>query len=182
MADSDDHLLLQQFSFPEKKQEAFRQIMIKYQQRIYLHIRRIVINHADADDVTQNTFIKVYEGLPHFRGEASLFTWIYRIATNEALLFLKARQRRNHLSLEDHEFTLPVHADADPLLSGEKMQRKLLKAIDTLPDRQKMVFQMKYFDNLKYEEIARILGLSVGALKASFFHAVNKIEKYLSND
>jgi RNA polymerase sigma-70 factor (ECF subfamily) len=182
MAEPDDQLLLQQFSIPEKRQEAFRQIMIKYQQRIYFHVRRMVIHHADADDVTQNTFIKVYQALPHFRGEATLFTWIYRIATNEALLFLKARQRRNHLSLEDHEFTLPGHADADPLLSGEKMHRKLLQAIDSLPDRQKMVFQMKYFDNMKYEEIASILGLSVGALKASFFHAVNKIEKYLSDD
>ncbi len=182
MSEIDDQLLIEMFAIPEKRNQAFKMLMEKYQRRIYFHIRKMVIDHDDADDVTQNTFIKIYYGLENFRGESQLFTWMYRIATNESLVLLKARKKRNSISIDETEITLPSHDDHDPLLSGDKMERKLLKAIDTLPDKQKLVFNMKYFDNLKYEEMSEILGTSVGALKASFFHAVNKIEKFLNDD
>lgn len=182
MPEINDQLLIEMFSIPEKRNQAFKLLMEKYQRRIYFHIRKMVIDHDDADDVTQNTFIKIYHGLENFRGESQLFTWMYRIATNEALVFLNARKKRNSISIDDSEITLPSHTDHDPLLTGDKMERKLLKAIDLLPDKQKLVFNMKYFENLKYEDMSEILGTSVGALKASFFHAVNKIEKFLSED
>lgn len=182
MPEPDDQLLIEMFAVPEKRNQAFKLLMEKYQRRIYFHIRKMVIDHDDADDVTQNTFIKIYYGLENFRGESQLFTWMYRIATNESLVFLNAKKKRNNISIDESEISLPAHHDHDPLLSGDKMERKLLKAIDTLPDKQKLVFNMKYFDNLKYEEISEILGTSVGALKASFFHAVNKLEKILGED
>jgi RNA polymerase sigma-70 factor (ECF subfamily) len=182
MAESEDQWLIEMFAIPEKRNEAFRRIMEKYQRRIYFHIRRLVINHDDADDVTQNTFIKIYHGLENFRGESQLFTWMYKIATHEALSFLIANKKRKSISIDDSEISLPQHSFNDPLLTGDHIQRKLLKAIDTLPDKQKLVFNMRYFDNMKYEDMSAILGTSVGALKASFFHAVNKIEKILTQD
>jgi RNA polymerase sigma-70 factor (ECF subfamily) len=182
MPELEDQLIIDLFAIPEKRNEAFRLLMEKYQRRIYFHIRKMVIDHDDADDVTQNTFIKIYQGMEHFRGESQLFTWMYRIATNESLIFLNARKKRNSISIDESDIPLPAHNDHDPLMSGDKMERKLLRAIDTLPAKQKLVFNMRYFDNLKYEEISEILGTSVGALKASFFHAVNKIEKMLTED
>ncbi|MCC6383756.1 MAG: RNA polymerase sigma factor [Bacteroidia bacterium] len=181
MPEVSDQEFLQLFHNPEKRNEAFRLLMNNYQKRIYFHIRRIVINHDDTNDIVQETFIKVFRSLNTFKGESKLFTWIYRIATNEALAFLKSKNRRLNTSLDDESVSLPSHSYLDPLLSGDKIYDKLLKAIDTLPDKQKLVFNMRYFDNMKYEDMSEVLGTSEGALKASYFHAINKIERYLND-
>ena len=142
----------------------------------------MVISHDDADDVIQNTFIKAFQGLSSFREDASLYTWLYRIATNEALSFLKKRKNRYALPLGDYQEYLEKNLVSDAYTDGDEMQIKLQKAIIQLPEKQRLVFNMKYFDELKYEEISDILHTSVGALKASYHHAVKKIEKYLSDD
>lgn len=174
---------------PDKKQEAFTQLIKKYQQKIYWHIRKMVIDHDDTDDLTQETFIKVWQSLPNFRGDSQLFTWIYRIATNECLNFLQKKKRQNHVPLENTDdenslnliSTLESSIDSD-YISGDEIQIKLQKALLTLPDKQRLVFNMKYYDDLKYEEIAEITGTSVGALKASYHLAVKKIEDALNQE
>lgn len=161
---------------------AFNLIVRKYQERIYWHIRKIVISQDDADDVVQNTFLKVWGGLSHFREDSQLFTWLYRIATNEALTFLKRKRTKFLLPIIDVEQQLANTIESDPYFDGNELQAKLQKAIIKLPVKQRLVFNMKYFDEMKYEEMSRILGTSVGALKASFHHAVKKIEKFLEED
>jgi len=161
---------------------AFNLIVRKYQERIYWHIRKIVISQDDADDVVQNTFLKVWGGLDNFREDSQLFTWLYRIATNEALTFLKRKRTKFLLPIIDVEQQLTNTIESDPYFDGNELQAKLQKAIIKLPVKQRLVFNMKYFDEMKYEEMSRILGTSVGALKASFHHAVKKIEKFLEED
>lgn len=161
---------------------AFNLIVRKYQERIYWHIRKIVINHDDADDVVQNTFLKVWGGLQHFREDSQLYTWLYRIATNEALTFLKRKRTKYFLPLIDVEQQLSNSLETDPYFDGDELQAKLQKAIVRLPEKQRLVFNMKYFDEMKYEDMSEVLGTSVGALKASFHHAIKKIEKYLEED
>jgi len=158
---------------------AFNLIVEKYKERLYWHIRKIVIIHDDADDVLQNTFIKVWKGLADFREESQLFTWIYRIATNEALTHLKQKRTKYLVPIVDVEKGLSNVIDTDSWFNGDELQKKLQKAILTLPEKQRLVFNMKYFDEMKYEEIAEIVGTSVGALKASYHLAVKKIEKYI---
>jgi len=158
---------------------AFRILVKKYHQKIYWHIRQIVIDHEDADDVTQNTFIKAWENLPGFRGESSLYTWLYRIATNEALGFLKRKNKRHLFSIDQHEQLLAGQIENDPLFDGDEIQKLLQQAILSLPAKQRLVFQMKYMQEMKYEDISQILNTSVGALKASYHHAVKKIEQYM---
>ena len=155
---------------------------MKYQEKLYWHIRKIVIRHDDADDVLQNTFIKVWKSLDKFREASKLYTWLYRIATNESLTFLKQQKTKYLLPLEDHENSLKNSLMSDVYFNGDEIQLKLQKAILTLPEKQRIVFNMKYFDEMKYDDMAEILKTSVGALKASFHHAVKKIEKYLSED
>ncbi len=154
--------------------------MRAYQQRIYWHVRKMVIDHDDADDLTQEVFIKVHKNIESFREDSQLFTWIYRIATNECLTFLNKKRRRFFLPLEDVSKELSNKLDTSPDISGEDIQKKLQKALLKLPDKQRLVFNMKYFDELPYEDISEITGTSVGALKASFHHAVKKIEDYLT--
>lgn len=161
---------------------AFNLIVRKYQERIYWHIRKIVISQDDADDVVQNTFLKVWGGLSNFREDSQLFTWLYRIATNEALTFLKRKRTKFFLPIIDVEQQLANTIESDPYFDGNELQAKLQKAIIKLPVKQRLVFNMKYFDEMKYEEMSKILGTSVGALKASFHHAVKKIEKFLEED
>lgn len=161
---------------------AFNLIVRKYQERIYWHIRKIVINHDDADDVVQNTFLKVWGGLQHFREDSQLYTWLYRIATNEALTFLKRKRTKYFLPLIDVEQQLANSLETDPYFDGNELQLKLQKAIVRLPEKQRVVFNMKYFDEMKYEDMSEVLGTSVGALKASFHHAMKKIEKFLEED
>ena len=142
----------------------------------------MVISHDDADDVLQNTFIKAYQGLEKFREDASLFTWLYRIATNESLTFLKKERNRFLHSIDDYQQQLERTLVSDPHFDGDELRLKLQKAIIRLPEKQRLVFNMKYFDEMKYENMSAILGTSVGALKASYHHAMKKIELYLTED
>ena len=144
-------------------------------------MRKIVICHDDADDVVQNTFIKAWKALPNFRGDSQLYTWLYRIATNEALSFLKKKKKHLFQSIDSVSFQLEFKVDSS-YFTGTEIEKKLQKAILTLPTKQRLVFNMKYFDELKYDEISEILGTSVGALKANYHHAKQKIEKYLTKD
>ncbi|MEP7168809.1 MAG: sigma-70 family RNA polymerase sigma factor [Bacteroidota bacterium] len=182
MSEYSDSELLEQFRNENTRNYAFNLIVRKYQQKLYYHIRKIVIDHDDAHDVSQNTFIKAWKGLDNFREDSQLYTWLYRIATNESLTFLKQKKTKFLVPLEDVEYELASNLSSDTNFSGEKMMMKLQKAILTLPEKQRIVFNMKYFDNIKYEEMSKILDTSVGALKASFHHAVKKIEKYLTED
>ncbi len=174
--------LLAEFKQPSTKEKAFRKLLEAYQERIYWHVRKIVITHDDADDVTQEVFIKVYRNLDNFREDSQLFTWIYRIATNEALNQLKKIKRRTSVSLDDVHVELENHFTHGGLITGDEIQLKLQRSLLKLPDKQRLVFNMKYFDDLKYEEISQITGTSVGALKASFHLAVKKIEEDLNKD
>jgi len=161
---------------------AFNLIVELYKERLYYHIRRILIDHNDSDDVLQNTFVKIWKGLPGFREESLLYTWIYRIATNEALNFLKQKRKRYFLLISNVEKQLSETLVSDVYFSGDELQIKLQKAVLTLPEKQRIIFNMKYFDAMKYDEISGILGITVGGIKASFYHAVKKIEKYLSEN
>jgi len=177
MTDYTDKDLLAFFRIEEKKHYAFNSLVGKYQERIYWHIRKLLINHEDTDDVVQNTFIKVWNNLADFREASQLYTWIYRIATNEALTFLNQKKRKFFLPIVDYEKELINSLEADEFFSGDEIQLKLQKAILGLPEKQRVVFNLKYF-----EEMAVILDTSVGALKASYHHAVKKIEKYLESN
>lgn len=178
----EEKVLLQEFKQPSTKERAFRGLVAAYQERIYWHVRKIVITHDDADDVTQEVFIKIYKNLDDFREDSQLFTWIYRIATNEALNHLKKMKRRTAVSMDDVHGELENHLTQGALVSGDEIQMKLQKALLKLPEKQRLVFNMKYFDDLKYDEISEITGTSVGALKASFHLAVKKIEEDLNED
>ena len=182
LADHKDKELIQQFREGSKRNYAFDLIVRKYQERLYWHIRKLVISHDDADDVLQNTFIKAFQALERFREDASLFTWLYRIATNESLSFLKKKKNRYFLPIGENLNLLEETLESDAHCSGDEIQIKLQKAIVRLPEKQKLVFNMKYFDELKYEEISEILKTSVGALKASYHHAIKKLEQYLTED
>lgn len=182
MEEYSDNELLKQFRNSATRNYAFNLIVRKYQQKIYYHIRKIVIDHEDAHDVSQNTFIKAWKGLVNFREDSQLYTWLYRIATNESLTFLKKKKTKFLIPLGDVEHELSNNLTSDPNFNGDKIQMKLQKAILTLPEKQRIVFNMKYFDNLKYEDMSLVLDTSVGALKASYHHAVKKIEKYITGD
>ncbi len=167
----------------ETKNFGFNLLLKEYQERIYWHIRKMVIDHDDADDLTQEVFIKVWKSLDNFRAESSLFTWLYRIATNECLNYLNKKKRRFFLPINDVNEELSNKIDkGDPLMDGDEIQMKLQKALLKLPDKQRLVFNMKYFDEMKFDEIAEITSTSVGALKASYHHAVKKIEEILTHD
>lgn len=158
----------------------FEDLVSQYKERLYWHIRRMVISHDDADDVLQNTFIKVYKNLQNFNGESQIYTWLYRIATNESLTFIKKRKRTTQIGSEELQESLVANLTSDPYFNGDEAQLTLQKAIDTLPAKQKQVFVMKYFDELQYNEISEILDTSEGALKASYHHAVKKITEYVT--
>jgi RNA polymerase sigma factor (sigma-70 family) len=179
---STDKELVQLFRKENSRNYAFNLIVKKYQEKLYWHIRKMLISHEDTDDVLQNTFINAFQGLDNFREDASLFTWLYKIATNEALTALKKKKRRYFLPLDDVGSQLEKTLEADDYIDGEDIQIKLQKAILKLPDKQRLVFNMKYYDEMKYEEMAEILNTTVGALKASYHHAVKKIEKYLNEN
>lgn len=182
MSHLEDHELIKKFSATETRNYAFNLIVRKYQERIYWHIRKMVYNHDDADDITQDTFIKAYKGLLKFREDSQLYTWIYRIATNECLNFIKKNKRRNLISLNEVENIIEAQFTDDNELSGREIQIALQMAIAQLPEKQKLVFNMKYFDDMKYEDMSAVLKTSVGALKASYHLAVKKIETILNPD
>ena len=176
----EDQELLLKIRNPETLSYGFNLLVRTYQQRVYWHVRKMVIDHDDADDLTQEVFIKVHKHIGSFREDAQLFTWIYRIATNECLTFLNKKRRRFFLPLEDVGKELSSRLDISSDISGEDIQIKLQKALFKLPDKQRLVFNMKYFDELSYEDISEITKTSVGALKASYHHAVKKVEDYLT--
>jgi len=177
----DDNELLDLFSHIETQKQAFDMLIAKYQKQVYFLIRRMVIIHEDADDLTQDTFIKVWQNLSHFNRQSKFYTWIYRIAVNETITFLNKKKRFYYLPLIHYEESLANSLKADPLFNGDKIELLLQKAILTLPQKQRLVFNMKYYDNMKYEDMSKILGTSVGALKASYHLAVNKIEKFMNS-
>ena len=171
-----------QLSQPNKRAGAFSVLVRSYQERLYWHIRKMVLSHEDANDVLQNTFMKAWNGLDGFRGDSQVSTWLYRIATNETLTFLANKRMRNLQSIDNDEDIMLQNLQADTYLNGNELQLKLQKAILTLPEKQRLVFNMKYFDDITYEQMESILGTSVGALKASYHHAVKKIEKIFSEE
>jgi len=175
----EDKELLEKIRNPETQNYGFNLLVREYQQRVYWHVRKMVIDHDDADDLTQEVFIKIHKAIHNFREDAQLFTWIYRIATNECLTFLTKKRRWSILRLEDASKELSTKLDSAPHVSGDDVQKKLQKVLLKLPDKQRLVFNMKYFDDMPYEAISEITNTSVGALKASFHHAVKKIEDFL---
>lgn len=177
---AEDILLLQEFRTPATKEKAFTGIIKKYQEKLYWHIRRLVIQHEDANDVLQNVFIKVWNGLDGFREDARLYTWLYRIATNESLSFLEQQKRKSSISIDNEGSTinlLKAEKDFDP----GKIEWKLQMAIQQLPEKQRIVFNLRYYDEMPYDEMSKILATSEGALKASYHHAVKKIEDFILN-
>lgn len=177
-----DEKLLSMFREEDSRNYAYNLIVRKYQERLYWHIRRMVIVHEDADDVVQNTLVKAWKGLHKFKEEAKLYTWLYRIATNEAITFLNKKKKKFMVPIVDVEHELSESLESDENYSGDEIQLKLQQAILTLPEKQRIVFNMKYFDEMKYDEMAQVLDTSVGALKASYHHAVKKIEKFIKGD
>src|ERR1700761_9270964 len=175
----DDAEILRKFQDEKPRNEAFSLLLKKYQQKLYWHIRRMVIDHDDADDVVQDTFIKIWKNLPGFRNDAQLYTWMYRIATNECITFLNKKKQKNNIPLDDVNYELAETLADSTYFNGEKAQKKLQEALLTLPDKQRLVFNMKYYEDMKYDEISEVLGTSVGALKASYHLAVKKIEAIL---
>lgn len=175
-----DKELFEKFLDEKTRHYAFNLLVNQFQQRLYWHIRRILLDHDDTNDVIQNVFIKVWKNFENFRQDSQLYTWLYRIATNESLTFLKQKKRRAFVSFSDVEYEMADSLNNDPLFTGDKIQLKLQQAILKLPPQQRIVFNMKYFDAMKYEEISEILGVTVGALKATYHHAVKKISKYVS--
>lgn len=167
---------------PKTQNDAFRKLLQLYQRPLYNHIRNIVLDHDDTDDVLQNTFIKVYQNIKNFKGESKLYSWLYRIATNESLTFLQQKAKKNGISNEEQKQKLINKLESDVYFDGDEIKIKLQKAIATLPEKQQLVFNMKYFEELKYEEISEIVNTSVGALKASYHLAVKKIEEFLKNN
>ncbi len=176
-----DTELLIQFRDPVTKERAYTSIIKKYQEKLYWHIRRMVVDHDDANDVLQNVFIRVWKGLENFREDSQLYTWLYRIATNECLTFLEQQKKRTTVSLSDVETGLTDKIKADQNFDANKLEWKLQLAIQQLPEKQRIVFQLRYYDEMPYEEMSRVLDTSEGALKASYHHAVKKIEDYITN-
>lgn len=167
---------------PKTQNVAFQKLLRDYQKPLYHHIRNIVLNHDDADDVLQNTFVKVFQHLKNFKGESKLFSWMYRIATNESITFINQKAKRNGTTSEVMQTKIVDNLKADVYFDGNEIQIKLQKAVALLPEKQQLVFKMKYYEEIKYEEMSEILGTSVGALKASYHHAVKKIEELVKTN
>lgn len=175
----DEVILVEQLQNVQTKEQAFRVLITEYKERLYWHIRKIVISHDDADDVLQNTFIKVFRGIDNFKQESQLFSWMYRIATNESITFINKRAKERNTEISEIKQGLVTSLQSDEWFTGDEIQLILQEAVATLPEKQQLIFNMKYFDNMKYDEISNILETSVGGLKASYFHAVKKIENYI---
>ncbi len=175
----DDHTLLQQFKEPATKEKAYTAIIKKYQEKLYWHIRRMVVQHEDTNDVLQNMFIKVWNGLENFREDSQLYTWLYRIATNESLSFLEQQKRRSSVSIDNEDSGLENKIKADTNFDANKLEWKLQLAIQKLPEKQRLVFNLRYYDEMPYEQMSRVLETSEGALKASYHHAAKKVEEFI---
>ncbi|MCB0388542.1 MAG: RNA polymerase sigma factor [Winogradskyella sp.] len=179
---TDESKLLEQLQSNQYKDSAFKELITLYKERLYWHIRHIVKSHDDTDDVLQNTFIKIYKNIHNFKGDSKLFSWMYRIATNESLTFIKQRAKQLQMSNEDIKQLAIDNLKADVYFEGDDIQYKLQQAIATLPEKQQLVFNMKYFQDIKYKDMAQILDTSEGALKASYHIAIKKLEDYLTNN
>ena len=178
---TDDQAILERFKNVDTKESAFTELVKKYQEKLYWHIRRMVIVHDDADDVLQNVFIKLWKGLENFREDSQLYTWLYRIATNESITFLEQRKKRSMISISEEENGLANQLKADENFDANKLEWKLQLGIQQLPEKQRVVFNLRYYDEMPYEEMSKVLDTSVGALKASYHHAAKKIEDYILN-
>jgi len=178
----EDDDIVNKFADPESRNYAFNCLVRKYQQKIYWHVRKMVIDHDDANDLTQDIFVKIFQNLGTFRNDSKLFTWVYRVASNETLTFLAKKRRVFMMPLIDVEAQLSHLLDNGSHIEGDEIQVKLQKAILKLPEKQRLVFNMRYFDDLSYEDMAEVLNTSVGGLKASYHHAKNKIEEYLQDN
>lgn len=178
----EDQQILDWIAAPETKEKGFKYLLDKYKQKLYWHVRRMVLNHDDADDVLQNTFIKVYKSIDHFEQKSSLFTWLYRIATNETLTFLERNKKYSYDHLDNQEEHPAIsHLRADPYFDGDELRLRLEEALLSLPEKQKLVFQMRYYDEMSYKDMSEVLQTSEGALKASYHHAVKKIEEFVKS-
>lgn len=177
----DDLSILASFREEKTREQAFTQLVRKYQQRLYWHVRRMVVEHEDANDILQNVFIKVWKNLSEFREEANLYTWLYRIATNESLTWIEQQKKRSSISLSNDDNTLANKLEAQKGFDANKLEWRLQQAIQSLPDKQRVVFNLRYYDEMPYEKMSEILSTSVGALKASYHHAVKKVEAFLVN-
>jgi RNA polymerase sigma factor (sigma-70 family) len=175
-----DHELLEMLTNPEQRSKGVSLFIRQFQKPIYYYIRRMVLSHEDADDLTQQVFIKAWRSIDSFRGDSKLSTWLYRIAHNESISFLRSSKHLLNIDSTDIRGSLGSALQSDVLFSGDEIQARLQEAIAMLPEKQKAVFIMRYYDELNYEEMAKITGTSVGALKASYHHAVHKIEAYLT--
>ena len=173
----EDNEIIELFKLKNKKEEAFRLLVDKYKEKLYWHIRKMVLNHEDTNDILQNTFVKIWQGLKEFRYESGLYTWMYRIATNESINFLNEKKRKVYGNSGEITEALENMLESDIYFSGDEIQKELQKAILKLTDRQRLIFNMKYFDDMPYEDIAAILEVAVGTLKATYHNAVKKIEE-----
>ena len=176
-----DSELLVQFRNPGTREKAFTSIIKKYQEKLYWHVRRMLVDHEDTNDVLQNVFIRVWNGLDNFREDAQLYTWLYRIATNESLTFIEQQKKKAAVSLDDVEGSISNKIKADKHFDPNRLEWKLQVAIQQLPEKQRIVFNLRYYDEMPYEEMSKVLETSEGALKASYHHAVKKIEDYILN-
>lgn len=174
--------IIAQLRDPDKQRSAFSLIVSTYGERLYWQIRKMVLNHDDTNDLLQNTFLKAWTNIDYFRGEAKLSTWLYKIAINECLTFLNRQRNQNNISIDDTDIFLLERLKGDEFFDGDEAQKKLQAAVLSLPEKQRLVFNMKYFEEMKYEKMSEILGTSVGALKASYHHAVKKVEEFLTRD
>jgi RNA polymerase sigma-70 factor (ECF subfamily) len=175
----DEITLVKELQKAHTKEKAFKKLITEYKERLYWHIRKIVISHDDADDVLQNTFIKVFKGIDKFKQDSKLYSWMYRIATNESITFINKRARERNIDITEMKQEMISNLQSDRWFSGNDIEIILQEAVATLPEKQQLVFNMKYFDHMKYQEISDILERSVGGLKASYFHAVKKIELHI---
>ncbi|HRO42025.1 MAG TPA: sigma-70 family RNA polymerase sigma factor [Flavipsychrobacter sp.] len=179
---TEDHMILVSFKNERTREIAFTQLVTKYQERLYWHIRRMVAEHEDTNDILQNVFIKVWKSLHNFREEANLYTWLYKIATNEAITWMEQQKKRTFISLNDEENSVTNKLEAQKGFDANKLEWRLQLAIQSLPEKQRAVFNLRYYEEMPYEEMSKVFDTSVGALKASYHHAVKKIETFLIND
>lgn len=180
MTEAEEALLVKRLLDEKTQRDAFSVLVKSFSERLYWQIRKIVISHEDANDVLQNTFIKIWTNIDNFRGDSKLTTWLYKIAINESISFVNKQRQQQNIPLDDSDNFLESKLESDSYFDGDEAQLKLQKAILTLPEKQRIVFNLKYFEEMKYEEMSEILETSVGALKASYHHAVKKIEDFLS--
>lgn len=182
MKSSNEQEILSLIQNEKTLRKGFEMIVAQYSEQLYWQIRRMVLSHDDANDLLQNTFIKAWTNIEYFRAEAKLSTWLYRIALNECMTFLNKQRAQQTVAIDDPDADIVQKLESDPYFSGDEVQLKLQKALLALPEKQRMVFNLKYYEEMKYEEMSEIFGTSVGALKASYHHAVKKIEKFLEED